>query len=164
MCQWCGGSGCQYCGYPSLGTSNYTSPTVAQFQAQFIRDFPYGTDINTCVTPQDILNAINQADLNINANLWPNQTAYTMGFNLLAAHFLVLTLRASSQGLNGQANFAQNSKSVGPVSESFTIPQRIIDNPLFMSYSKTNYGMQYLNMLWPYLSGQMFSVCGATKP
>ncbi len=142
----------------------YTAPTVAQFQAQFIRDFPYGTDPNVSVLPQDITNAFAIAEISINQALWSSQTQYTIAFNLLAAHFLVLTLRASSQGLNGQYNWAQNSKSVGSVSESFSIPQRILDNPDFMAYTKTNYGAQYLNLLWPQLSGQMFTVLGRTLP
>lgn len=162
MCEYCGGCGCSYCGY-SNGTGNYVASTVAQFQAQFIRDFPYGTDPATSVLPQDITNAFNMVDITINARLWPNQTAYTVAYNLLGAHFLVLNLRASSQGLNGQYNWAQSAKSVGSVSETFSIPQRILDNPEFMALTKTNYGAQYLNLLWPMLVGQMFSVCGGTQ-
>jgi hypothetical protein len=104
------------------------------------------------------------ADMVVNQNQWSNQTQYQIAFNLLSAHFLVLNLRASSQGINGQYNWAQNSKSVGNVSESFTIPQRIIDNPALMQYTKTNYGAQYLQLLWPQLCGQMFVVAGFTKP
>lgn len=142
----------------------YTAPTIANFKTQFFRDFPYGTDQNVAVLDQDILNAFNQCDITINAQLWPNQSAYNYGYLLLAAHYLVLALRASSQGLNGQYNWAQNSKAVGSVNEAFQIPQRLIDNPDFMAYAKTNYGAQYLNILWPYLCGQMFSVAGRTKP
>lgn len=142
----------------------YIAPTIQNFQTQFFRDFPYGTDPNVAVLDQDILIAFNQVDFTINQNLWPSQSAYSLGYLLLAAHFLVLNLRAASQGLNGQYNWAQNSKSVGSVSESFTIPQRLIDNPDFMAYTKTNYGAQYINLLWPYLCGQMFAVAGRTKP
>lgn len=142
----------------------YTAPTVAQFQAQFFRDFPYGTDPSVSVLPQDITNAFNSVDITINQTLWGNQTAYTLGYLYLAAHFLVLNLRQSSQGLNGQWTWAQASKGVGAVNESFEIPQRIKDNPDFMAYTKTNYGAYYLNLLWPLLAGQMFTVCGRTKP
>ena len=142
----------------------YVAPTIQQFQAQFFRDFPYGTDPAVSVLDQDICNAFNQVDISINPNLWPNQTAYQLGYLLLAAHFLVLNLRAASQGLNGQFSWIQASKAVGSVSESFSIPERLVNNPDFMAYSKTNYGAQYLNLLWPYLCGQMFSVMGRTKP
>lgn len=142
----------------------YTAPTIAQFQSQFIRDFPYGTDPNVSVLDQDIVNAFNLVDMSINPGLWPNQTGYQIAYGYLAAHYMVLNLRESSQGLNGQYNWAQNSKSVGQVSEAFTIPQRVIDNPELMMLTKTNYGAMYLQLLLPLLVGQMFSVCGRTKP
>lgn len=142
----------------------FTAPTIAQFKAQFVRDFPYGTDPNVSVLDNDILMGMNLATYSINPDLWPDQGTYQMAYNLLSAHFMVLNLRASSQGLNGQYNWTQNSKSVDGVTESFTIPQRIIDNPDFMAYTKTNYGAMYLNLVWPLLAGQMFSVYGRTKP
>ena len=90
----------------------YTAPTVAQFQTQFVRDFPYGTDPQTSVLDTDIVNAFNLVDMSINQELWSNQIAFQIAYGYYAAHFLVLNLRASSQGLNGQYNWAQNSKSV----------------------------------------------------
>lgn len=141
---------------------SYTAPTIAQFKVQFVRDFPYGTDPNTSILDQDILNAFNLTDITINSNLWSTQSAYQIGYGYLAAHFLVLNLRASSQGLNGQWSFLQNSKGVGNVNESFSIPQYILDNPNFSQYMKTNYGALYLHQLWPQLVGQSFSVHGTT--
>jgi hypothetical protein len=141
----------------------FVAPTVQQFQTQFIRDFPYGTDPNVSILDADIINAFNLTDITINPRLWDNQTSYQIAYGYLAAHFLVLNLRASSQGLNGQYNWAQNSKSVNGVSEAFTIPQRVIDNPDFMQYTKTNYGAQYLNLLWPLIVGPAMSVWGRTK-
>ncbi len=142
----------------------FTAPTIANFIAQFFRDFPFGTDPATCVLDLDILNAFNLTDMAINPGLWPNQTGYQIAYGYLAAHFLVLNLRASSQGLNGQYNFAQNTKAVGAVSEGFQIPQRIIDNPELMMLTKTQYGARYLELVLPQLCGQVFSVCGRTKP
>lgn len=142
----------------------YTAPTIQAFKAQFVRDFRYGTDINENVIDSDIANAFNVVDTMINQSLWSNQTSYQIAYLYLAAHYMCLNLRSSSQGINGQYNWAQNSKAVGGITESFTIPQRIIDNPDFMAYTKTNYGAFYLNMLWPKLAGQMFTVYGRTKP
>ncbi len=102
-------------------------------------------------------------DVSINQALWGTQSSYQIAYGYLAAHFMVLNLRASSQGLNGQYNWAQNSKSVQGVSEGFTIPQRIIDNPEFMMYTKTNYGAMYLQLVLPLLCGNMFSVAGTTR-
>lgn len=142
----------------------YTAPTVANFKAQFARDFPYGTDPNIAVLDTDITNAFVFTDNTINQSLWGSQSIYTMAYCLLAAHFMVLSLRAGSQGLNGQWTWLQNSKGVGAVNEAFGIPQRVLDNPDFAQYYKTNYGAQYMNLLWPQLSGQVLTVCGGTQP
>ncbi len=141
----------------------FTAPTIANFKAQFSRDFPYGTDANVAVLDGDIINAFNLVDITINPAFWGTQTSYQIAYGYLAAHFMVLNLRASSQGLNGQYNWAQNSKAVNGVSEGFTIPQRIIDNPELMAYTKTNYGAMYLQLVLPQLCGQMFSVYGRTR-
>ena len=142
----------------------YLNPAVADFKNQFIRDFPYGTDPQVSVIDQDIANAFRFVNLAINPGLWDDQGSYTLGYLLLTAHYMVLNLRASSQGLNGQYNWAQNSKAVQGVSEGFQIPQRIIDNPDLMMLTKTNYGAQYLQLVLPLLAGMMFPVCGRTKP
>lgn len=143
---------------------SYTNPTIAQFQSQFVRDFPYGTDPNVAVLDTDIATAQIFAGNQINTCLFPQQSIYTIGFNLLTAHYLVLNLRNSSQGLNGQYGWAQNSKAVAGVSEGFEIPERIKANPELMMLTKTNYGGLYLQLALPYLTGQMFSVYGRTKP
>lgn len=143
---------------------SYVYPQPSDFQAQFVRDFPYGTDSKVSVLDSDIAYAMQMANISINPGLWQDQASFSLAYNLLAAHYLCLNLRFSSQGINGQWNWGQNSKSAAQVNESFTIPQRISDNPNFMQYTKTNYGAQYLNLLWPLLSGVMFSVMGRTKP
>lgn len=131
---------------------------------QFTRDFPYGTDPNVAVLDTDITSAFNEVDITINPGMWCSQQAYSIGYLYLAAHLMVLNLRNSSQGLNGQYNWLQASKGVSSVSEGFDIPQRIKDNPDFAQYFKTNYGAKYLNMLWPQLGGVFFTVAGRTKP
>jgi hypothetical protein len=143
---------------------SYNNPAVADFKNQFIRDFPYGTDPSVSVLDQDIAGAFLFTNMSINQDLWPDQGSYTLGYLLLTAHYMVLNLRSSSQGLNGQFNWAQTQKAVGAVSESFQIPQRVIDNPELMLLTKTNYGATYLQLILPLLAGQMFSVMGRTKP
>lgn len=140
----------------------FNIPAVTDFQNLFYRDFPYGTDPTVSVISQDITNAFVMANAAINPALWPDQPTFTLGFLLLSAHFMVMTLRASSQGINGQYAWAQTAKSVGSVSETFQIPDRVANNPLLMAYAKTNYGAQYLALLWPLLSGQTFTVYGRT--
>ena len=142
----------------------FTNPAVADFKNQFIRDFPYGTDPNVSVLDQDITSAFVFVNIAINPNLWGDQASYNLGYLLLSAHYLVLNLRASSQGLNGQYNWAQNSKAVQGVNEAFTIPERIVNNPDLMMLTKTNYGAQFLQLVLPLLCGQTFTVCGRSKP
>lgn len=142
----------------------FVNPQVADFQALFVRDFPYGTDPQQSVIQQDILNAFGWVNIAINPAIFPDQATYTLGYLYLSAHKLVLNIRASTQGLNGQYNWAQTQKAVMGVSESFQIPERIAANPLFMQYTKTNYGAMFIELMMPFLSGQMFTVCGRTKP
>lgn len=142
----------------------YDNPTVQEFKDFFNRDFPYGTDVNTSVTDVDIAKAFRFTNAQINQALFDAQENYTLGYMLLAAHCLVTNLRASSQGISGQYSFLEQSKSVGSVSQAFSIPQRILDNPDFAMLAKTNYGAQYLQMLLPLLSGQMAIAYGSTRP
>lgn len=141
----------------------YTAPTVEKFEDYFFRDFPFGADIEQNVVEQDVQRALDQVVCQINQSLFCSQDEYTTGYLLLAAHFLVLNIQASSQGLSGSFNWNTTSKSVGSVSISATIPDSILANPLFSMLTKTNYGAQYLGMIYPKLSGQVFTVEGATK-
>lgn len=138
----------------------YTNPTVSDFKNQFARDFPYGVDINNDVLDSDITYAFQLTNAQVNQGLFPDQGTYALGYNLLSAHFLVTNLRASSQGINGQYNWLQNSKAVGQVNEAFSIPQRVLDNPYWSSLSKTNYGQNYLSLILPQLIAPAFGVYG----
>lgn len=142
----------------------FTNPSVADFQAFFNRDFPYGTDVNTSILDSDITKAFMFVNVNMNQALFADQGSYNIGYLLLSAHYLVMNLRASSQGIVGQFNFGQVSKGAGSVNEAFAIPQRILDNPDWAILTKTNYGAQFLQLILPQLAGQIFNVAGMTLP
>jgi len=142
----------------------FTNPSVADFKSQFVRDFKYGTDPTTDILDSDITYGFVMTNININQELFSDQGSYTLGYNLMSAHFLVMNLRSSSQGFNGQYNFLQNSKGVGSVNESFSIPDRIMANPYWAMLTKTNYGAMFLQLVLPNLCGQLFSVAGTTLP
>lgn len=142
----------------------YTNPDVQAFKDYFYRDFPYGTDPETSVLDQDIQKAYGQTNINISEAIWSNQAEYTIGYLLLAAHWLVIDLRMASQGIAGAYSWVTTSKSVGSVSESFQIPQRILDNPEMAQLAQTNYGAKYLQLLLPRMAGQMFNAYGSTRP
>lgn len=141
----------------------YLNPTIQDFKDYFSRDFPYGSDIQTSVTDADIAKAYGQVNFGINPSFFTKQEFYTLGYLWLAAHWLVVDLRASSQGVSGRYNWLEASKSVGNVATSYSIPQRILDNPTFSMYSQTTYGAKYLQLLLPYLNGVMFIVQGHTS-
>lgn len=140
----------------------YTNPTLGDFQAYYNRDFPYGNADLTTVNDGDITKALSQQQNTINPLLFPTQNLYSQGSLLLAAHYLVLNLRASSQGIAGKFDWLTQSKSVGPVSSSFSIPERLLENPEFAILVSTTYGTQYLYLILPLLTGQMFTVAGST--
>lgn len=142
----------------------FTNPTVADFKAYFTRDFPYGIDPNVAVLDADISKAMDLTNVNFSPALWSDQTSYNVGYFFLSAHYLVMDLRASSQGVNGQFAFLESGKSVGSVSQSFAIPQRVLDNPDWSVLMKTNYGAQYLQLVLPQLAGQIYTIHGSTRP
>lgn len=139
----------------------FTDPTVSDFKAYFVRDFPYGWTLKE-VTDNDISSALSDTKLFLNVGLACDQDTYTLLFLLLSAHFLVTNLRNSSQGIAGSYDWLEQSKSVGSVSASYAIPQRILDNPELAMLAKTPYGAKFLFFVLPLLSGQMFSVHGKT--
>lgn len=143
---------------------SFSNPSVADFKAFFDRDFPYGDDMDTSILDSDITKAFVFTNINFNPALFADQGSYNAGYLLLSAHYLVMNLRASSQGINGQFNFLQNSKGVGSVNEGFAIPQRVLDNPDWAVLMKTNYGAQFLQLILPQLAGQVYVVAGRTLP
>lgn len=142
----------------------FLNPSVSEFKSFFNRDFPYGTDIETSILDDDISKAFTFVNVNMNPALFGDQGSYNVGYLLLSAHYLVMNIRASSQGINGQFNFLQQSKNAAAVAESFAIPQRILDNPDWAILCKTNYGAQFIQLVLPQLSGQIFNVYGSTRP
>lgn len=144
----------------------FTTPTVAQFKARFVRDFNYApetdqTNLNY-VLDADITNAYNLALLNFNPGLYGTDAQSLEVFMWLSAFYLVWSIQTSSQGLSSQSNFPINSKSVGGVSLSFSIPQRYTDDPVLSQYTQNGYGMMYLNLVMQYMVGNIGIVPGTT--
>jgi len=140
----------------------YLIPTITDFKNYFVRDFPFGTDITANVLDADIARAISETELTINEDLFVSQNDFNTGFLLLTAHNLVMNIRASSQGLSGNAEWLTTSRSVGSVSVSEQVPSTILENPVFAMLAKTNYGAKYLMIVYPRLLGAMYSTDGAT--
>lgn len=144
----------------------FTTPTVADFKAKFFRDFSYAhADAQNnldFVVDLDITNAISQALLNFNEGLLADDDAAELAFLYLAAFFLVSNLQNSSQGIGAQMKFPINSKSVGGVSLSYSIPERYTKDPVISLYTTNGYGMMYLSMILPCLTGNVELIQGYT--
>lgn len=139
-----------------------TNPTVQDFKDFFVRDFPYGLDVNENVLDADIERAQLEASCAIYVGLFGDQACYSMAFNYLSAHYLSTNLKNSSQGISGQYEGMMGSKSVGSVSASYQFPNEFIMNPMFSFIGKTGYGARYLEILYPLTIGTVFAVSGAT--
>lgn len=150
----------------------FTPPTVAQFKAQFSRDWPYGTGPET-VTEGDIQNAINEAFNNFHASLFNNTIVAgttvaesTIAYCFLAAHLMVLNLQnagglsspLSHQGLGSSGGGTVESKTVGSVSITYAIPDSVKNSPTLGQYMRTGYGQKYLIMIAPKIPGRRITV------
>lgn len=112
------------------------------------------------ITNDDIERAFSEARINFNPNLFKDDKTAVMVFCYLAAHYLVIDLNNAMNptGLGFQG-FTQ-SKSVGSVSESYGIPQWMLNNPVLSAYAQTGYGRKYLSLIQPYLIGNIIYTPG----
>ena len=108
----------------------------------------------------DIVNAMNEARVNFNEGLFDDCETKKLMFLYLTAFYLTLDFQ-NAAGANGGFGLVQ-SKSVGSVSESYGIPQWVLNKPQFSLYAQNGYGRKYLNMLLPYLTGNIILAKGAT--
>ena len=156
----------------------FTIPTVSDFKATFYRGFPYAvpaplpptpapsgddSDLNN-VTDVDIQNGINLAQFNVNQALFPTQAQFSTAFLYLAAHYMIETILAGSEGVDSQYNWLTQAKSVADISESFVIPERIKKDPMLASFGRTRYGMIYLSIICPQLVGNIMPTHRVTMP
>lgn len=147
--------------------------TVADFKARFYRDFTYGQFPNTValnfpnesvIQDQDIQNAFDDTKLQFNQGLFGTDDDIRIGYLYLSAHNLCMNIRSSNGGINGTGAFPVASRSVGSVSEAYSIPAAYTDNPQLAIYTQTTYGIKYLEFVLPKIVGNVVSVYGGTSP
>lgn len=146
-----------------------TTITVAQFKARFNRDFTYANQDTpgAAVGDQDIQNAFLDAQNSLNQSLFPgsnNNAQIINGYLYLTAHYLCLNLRAANAGLSGIGAFPVAGRTVGSVSESYQIPDAYKNVPWLAQYTQTTYGNIYLQLVLPYLVGNVVTVWGGALP
>lgn len=139
--------------------------TVDEFKGWFVRDFPYSDNGDLSgITENDIKKAFAEASLTFNSSLFATVEDQKLGFLYLAAHYLVIDIQNSTQGLNGKYEGIISSKSVGSVSVGYTIPDWVMAHPIYSLLSQSKYGMKYLSLIIPLMVGNIAAVRGATHP
>ena len=113
------------------------------------------------VSDLDITHAYGEADTTFNTSIFQNDTDMVLAYLYLSAHYLVNDLNAG--GVDSNPTGIVNSKSVGNVSEGYAIPEWQLKSSIYSFYTKSSYGLKYLNMVIPRLKGNMASVEGATN-
>jgi hypothetical protein len=116
------------------------------------------------VLDEDIEKAFKEAELVFNESLFSDEDSQRLAFLYLTAHYLIIDLNAAfNQGQSG-APGTVNSRSVGNVSESYTIPKWMTDNELLAPFALTPYGQKYISLLRSRLVGNAITIQGATQP
>lgn len=142
--------------YKSLTDGNTTLPTD-------ITNWMLANDsVDNYIQDADIMRAFKEANVNFNTALFGDNDTIKMVFLYLAAHYLVIDLNNAINPLGmGFMGFTQ-SKSVGSVSESYAVPQWMLNNQMLSAYAQTGYGRKYLSLIQPYLVGNIIFVPGRT--
>ena len=142
--------------YKSLTDGNTRLPTDITNWA-LVND-----SVDNYIQDSDIERAFAEAKVNFNPDLFTDDDTAIMVFLYLAAHYLVIDLNNAMNPLGmGYMGFTQ-SKSVGSVSESYAVPQFMLNNAILSQYAQTGYGRKYLSLIQPYLAGNIIFVPGRT--
>ncbi len=122
--------------------------------------YPSG-NIRDYISDSQITKAFKEACISFNPALTGDNEEMIFCYLYLAAFYLVFDVSAG--GIRSTTAFNVNSRSVGNVSESYSVPDWALKNPQFSMYSKNAYGMKYLNMISPRAIGNVVSVYGGTR-
>jgi len=119
----------------------------------------YNDSVLNYTQDSDILEAFEEAKINFNEGLFPDDATRLKMFLFLAAHYLTMDFR---NALGSNQIGIVTSKSVGSVSEGYSIPSWILNNPALSMYASTGYGIKYASLIKPYITGNVFIVRGRT--
>lgn len=119
--------------------------------------------INNYVLDNDIERAFIEAQINFNQSLFSSDAQIKLSYLYLTAHYLVMDLRNSKAGVSSTGEWNVSGRSVGSVSESYSLPAKLSDNMVLNYYTKSGYGQKYLSLIVPRLLGGVYSVGGGTN-
>jgi hypothetical protein len=138
--------------------------TISDFKGYFTRDFVYNTDPKAGVTDNDLTKAFAEARMHFNDSLFSTDGEIKIAYMYLAAHYLCHDLQMAAQGINSVGYNPVSQRTVGSVSESYSIPEWMIKDPVLSFYSTTRYGQKYLSIIKPLLIGNVAVHEGWTTP
>jgi len=146
--------------------------TVDDFKGYFHRDFEYSKPLGAeypipgCpddyVTDDDILKAFGEAIINFNPGIFSQDEQLRISYLYLTAHYMVNDLQTSAQGISSVGYAPVNSRSVGSVSESYTLPDWMVNDPYMSNFATTRYGQKYLSLIKPLTIGNVQVYLGWT--
>lgn len=119
----------------------------------------YNSSVLNYTQDNDILNAYAEARVNFNESLFKDEQTALMVFLYLTAHYLTVDFN-NALGLNNVGILT--SKSVGSVSEGYTIPAWLMNSNVLSVYATTGYGVKYASLIRPYLIGNVLLFKGDT--
>jgi len=123
-----------------------------------------GENIDDYVLDEDIEKAFVEAQSSFNQSLFSDDQQIRVAYYYLTAHYLVNDLRTSARGIQSAGESIVSSRTVGSVSESYSIPDAWVKDPILNFYTKSGYGVKYLSLIMPRLVGNIGAVAGWTNP
>ena len=112
------------------------------------------------ISDADIQKAFSEARFNFNPKLFTSCEEIKTAFLYLAAHYLVIDLSNAMNPFALGGMGLVSSKSVGSVSESYAIPQWILNDKNLGLFAQTGYGRKYLSLILPRLHGNIIFTKG----
>lgn len=112
----------------------------------------YDDSVLNYTQDEDIQEAIQEASINFNKNLFSDCIKAKTAFGLLVAHYLTIDFY-NALGVNTVG--IPTSKSVGSVSEGYTIPAWLNNSEVLSTFASTGYGIKYASLIRPYLVGNV---------
>lgn len=120
----------------------------------------YNDNEENYISDVDISKAFVEAKINFNPNLFTTCEEIKTAFCYLAAHYLVIDLNNANNPFALGGMGITQSKSVGSVSESYGIPDWIMNDKNLSLFAQTGYGRKYLSLVIPRLHGNIIFTKG----
>lgn len=142
---------------------------ISTFKEHFARDFNYlpenpSEDIDTddYISDDDIKKALHEALAIFPCEIFETAEIRTLALLYLTAHYLCEDIRNALQGIASVGSYPATNRTVRNVSESYSLPSWILNNPTLSYISETGYGKKYLSLYWPRTVGRIRVVGGWT--